>query len=1159
MRIDGNSNNLGAARGTAQGEEKMKKGFHVKGFLTLLSGLTLLAGMATVGWCQNITASLRGTVTDPSGAVVPGATVIIHNDATNVDVRTLTTNGSGAYDATLLPYGTYTVTVKMSGFKTSVTRGVILHVGDHRTLNVQLQTGAVTQSVTVTSTTTPVQITTPAQSTTITGTQIRELELNNRNFEQLVTLQPGVTSGLPDIVNFGISNTDSISINGNRGSANNWTVDGADVNDSGSNLTLLNVPSVDAIQEFTVERGTYDAQYGRSGSGQVLVVTRSGTSQFHGDAYEFVRNDALDANEFFANSAGRPKPPFRYNDFGFTFGGPFYIPNHYNTNKSKTFFFWSEEWRRTSQPATDIFLLPPPAELNGAFTGTQLNRASAPPGCITNNAAADSAQINPSCFSHNASVYIQNVYSKFSPNAANNRYITTVNALNNYRQDLVRIDQNVTSRVQLFARYMQDFVPTTEPGGLFAGAGLPGISSTATNAPGKNLVAHVTMDLTPSIVNEAAFNYSWGAINSRITGIIDSPSFLGALNTSGFPFSDPYHRVPGVSISGVTGVGIPVSPYFERNIDKEVYDNLSIAHGGHSIRTGFSVQLMRKSENAVNPTNGSFSFRNQNGNPAFANFLLGDASQFSQASRDIIPDLHFVNLGAYVQDDWRVKPNFTLDLGVRYSYLPSPHDNNHVLNNFDPALFNPGAAPAITPGPLGGNFVAGQGVTPANYANGIIFPTNSCSAARTIAPVACSPYGNDVNPNENLNFGPRFGFAWDPFKTGKTSIRGGYGIFYDRTLNGIWEQNAFSDPPLLQSVLVFNTSFDSPTSGTRSVPLGPRNLHETGTPAFKVPYIQDWSFSVEREILPNTLLQVAYVGSKGTELLGELDFNQVPLSARVANPLDPVNALRPYVGYNSITNIAPMFNSNYNSLQVSLNRRMSQGLTIGIAYTWSKALTNNNTDRSSASYDTYNAANDYGLASYSSPQIFVANYVYDLPFFRGQHGFVGKTLGGWEVSGITSFESGTPVTIFQFNDPFRAIDYCPTEVPCIPGVYPGGIGIDPSAVTPRPDRLAGVPLKGPGTVAEWFNTAAFADAIGHFGTSGRGVFTGPGLNNWDLALIKNFKISERFSAQIRGEFFNAFNHVSFDAVDDFTDDPTFGQLTGDHLPRNIQLGAKLYW
>lgn len=1119
----------------------------------LLSLPALLLGLCVSAWCQNVTASLRGTVTDPSGAVVPGATVVIHNNATNTDVRTLSTDNTGSYDAPTLPYGTYTITVKKSGFKNYVARNEILHVGDHRTLDAQLQTGAVTQSVTVTSTTTPVQISSAAQSHTITGTQIRELMLNNRNFEQLVTLQPGVTSGLPDIVNFGISNTDSISVNGSRGSANNWTVDGADVNDSGSNLTLLNVPSVDAIQEFTLERSTYDAQYGRSGAGQVLVVTKSGTSQFHGDAYEFVRNNAFDANEFFANSSGSPKPPFRYNDFGFTFGGPFYIPGHYNTNKSKTFFFWSEEWRRTSQPSTSILTLPPPAELNGTFTATQLNPASAPFGCITNNVAANSAQINPACFSHNAQAYIKNVYSKFTPNGPENEYITPLNALNNYRQDLVRVDQKFGNRVQAFGRYMQDFVPTTEPGGLFAGSGLPGISSTATNAPGKNLVAHVTMELASSVVNEAAFNYSWGAINSRITGLIDNPSFLGALDTSGFPYKDPYHRVPGITISGLTGVGIPVSPYFERNIDKEVYDNLSIAHGAHSIRTGFSVQWMGKTENAVNPTNGSFQFRNAGGNPAFANFLLGDASQFSQDSRDIVPDLRFHNVGLYVQDDWKVKPNFTLNLGLRYSYLPSPHDENLVLNNFDPAVYKTPTVPLIDP--VTGNFLATSGFTAANYINGIIFAQNACAGAKAIAPVTCSPYGNDVNPNYSANFGPRIGFAWDPFKTGKTSIRGGYGIYYDRSLNGIWEQNAFTDPPLVQSALLFNTSFDGPTSGTLSAPVSPIALHATGTPAFKTPYIQDWSFSVEREIAPNTMFQAAYVGSKGTELLGEWDQNQASVGARMANPAADVNTIRPYQGFAPLTNIAPMFNSNYSSLQVGLNRRVSNGLTLGVAYTWSKALADNSSDRSSAPLDSYNFENDYGPASYSAPQIFIVNYVYDLPFFKGQHGLIGKTLGGWEVSGITSFEAGTPVTVFQFNDPFNAADYASAT----PGVFPGGIGIDPSVVTPRPDRMAGAPMAGPGTVAEWFDTGSFKDAIGHFGTSGRGVFTGPGLNNWDIALMKNFKISERVTAQIRGEFFNAFNHVSFNSVDNFTDDTTFGRLNGDHLPRNIQLGAKLYF
>lgn len=1122
---------------------------------TILTAALMVLFVATTGIAQNITASLTGTVTDPSGAVVPGAGVTIVENATHA-TRTVTTDNSGSYNATLLPYGTYTVTIKKSGFKNFVANDVILHAGDHRTLNAELVTGAITQNVTVRATSTPVQLNSPAQSHTITGTQIRQLMLNNRNFEQLVTLQPGVTSGLPDIVNFGISNTDSISVNGNRGSANNWTVDGSDINDSGSNLTLLNVPSVDAIQEFTVERGNYDAQYGRSGGAQIIVVTKSGTSQFHGDAYEFVRNDAFNAQEFFANSTGTPKAPLRYNDFGFTFGGPFYIPGHYNTNKSKTFFFWSEEWRRTSQPTTNIFLLPPPAELQGQFTGVQLNPASAPAGCITNDAAANTAQINPNCFSHNAQAYISNVYSKFQPNGPSDQFITPVNAGNDYRQDLVRIDQHFGSRVQAFGRYMQDFVPTTEPGGLFAGGGLPGISDTATNSPGKNLVAHVTMELAPSVANEAAFNYSWGAINSRITGDIVNPSFLGDIDESGFPFTDPYHRVPGLTISGLTGVGIPVSPYHERNIDKEVYDNLSIVHGNHSIRTGFDIQIMRKTENAVNGTNGSFVFRSGGGNPAFANFLLGDASQFSQASRDMIPDLRFFNLGAYVQDDWKVKPNFTLDLGVRYSYLPSPHGVNLVLNNFDPVLFQQAAAPQLTTGPNGGNFLTGT--AQANYMNGIIFAQNACAGAKAIAPaVSCSPWGNDVNPNYDTNFGPRFGFAWDPFKTGKTSIRGGYGIFFDRSLDGIWEQNAFTDPPLVRTVNIFNTSFDAPSSVAASASTQVAALHATGTPAFKPTYIQDWSLSVERQILSNTMLQVAYVASKGTALLGEFDFNQPTLAARIADPVDNVNLVMPYVGYNFITNIAPMFNSNYNSLQVSLNRRISQGLNVGVAYTWSKSLADNSSDRSTAPLDSYDFANDYGPSNYSAPQIFIANYVYDLPFFRGQHGFAGKALGGWEVSGITTFEMGTPITLGQFGDPFNSSDWCPSVTPCMAGVYPGGLNIDPGPIVPRPDYVSGQPLKGAGTVAEWFNPSAFTDAIGHFGTSGVGVFTGPGLNNWDIALMKNFLLTERFHLQIRGEFFNAFNHVSFDSVDNTLGDTTFGALNGDHLPRNIQFGAKL--
>ena len=1125
---------------------------------------------------QNITASLTGEVTDPSGAVVSGASLTLHNNDTNTDVITVKTDANGSYTASQLPLGNYTVTVVGQGFKKFVAGGVTLHVGEQRTLNIKLEVGGVTEEVTVTASTVPIQTASAAQNTTITGKQIRELQLNNRNFEQLVALQPGVSNGLPDQIGFGISNTDSISVNGMRNSANNWTVDGSDINDTGSNQTLLNVPSVDALSEFTLERSTYDAQYGRSGGGQVNVVTKAGTSQFHGDAYEFFRNNVLDANEWFNKRAGGKRPPFRYNDFGYTAGGPVFIPGHYNTDKSKTFFFFSQEFRRTRTPSTAILALPNPQELTGDFTGitgVTLNAASAPSGCISGNV------IDPSCFSANANAYIANVYSKFTPNsnliptALTQDLTVPESAANDYRQEIVRVDQRITNKVQAFARYMQDKVPTQEPGGLFAGSGLPGISSTSTNAPGRNFVAHVTMQLSPMVINELAFNDSWGAINSKITGLITNPAFVSALNfgSAGLPFTDPYNRVPGVTISNVTGIGIPVSPYFERNINKTVYDNISISHGSHTIRTGLSVSLMRKTENAVNGTNGSFSFGNDYGNPAFANFLLGNADGFSQASRDIIPDLHFPDVGAYVQDDWKLTRKFTLNLGLRYEYLGPPKDNNQVLDNFDPLAYNPNAAPVLT---SSGNFAplcstspapCNPAATPQNYANGVIIAQNACNPnLYYLPPVApygptCSPYGLTVNPSYNT-FAPRLGFAWDVFGDGKTALRGGFGRYYDRTLDGIEEQNSFANPPFLGSVNVSALTatapngpgqdlFDSPTSGTVVPPTAPRSLHATGTPQFQIPYDDQWSLSVQREVLTNTRVEVAYVGNRAHHLLGSLNLNQVPVNVREASgnaTLGP-NAIRPYLGYANITEIAPLFHSNYNSLQVSANRRVTEGLNFGVAYTWSKTLTNNYTDRSSAIYDTYNPDGDYGPAGFSLGQVLVINYVYDLPFYRAQQGLVGRVLGGWEISGISSFQTGFPTTIFQSGDPFSSVSF-----PGLPNTYPGGLGL---GSTPRPDRIAS--CSGPKTFNEYINTAAFTDAIGHFGSSGRGVCTGPGLNNWDIAAMKNIKVNERFNMQFRSEFFNAFNHESFNSFSSSKDAPSFGRLNGGHDPRIIQFGLKL--
>lgn len=1102
---------------------------------------------------QELAGTITGIVTDPSGAVIPNAKVVIAQNGVNGASRAVETNSSGSYTATNLAPGNYTITVTAPGFETYAAKSVTLFVAQSRSVNAKLQTGEVSQTVTVQQNAVAVDTTTSALAGTISGTQVRELQLNNRNFEQLLTLQPGVTSGLPDEVGFGLSNTDEISVNGTRGTANNWTVDGADINDSGSNDTLLNVPSVDAIQEFTLERSTYDAGYGRSGGGQVLVATKSGTSQFHGDAYEFNRNNIFNANSYFNKQANpvQPRAIERYNDYGFTIGGPLYIPKVYNTAKNKTFFFWSEEWRKVSAPETANFVPPTQAELNGTFTGPIAN---APAGCVTYNAVSNTSTINPACYSQNAKVYLANLYDKFPANSSNGDYISSYSQLNNTREDLVRIDENINDKLHFFARAMQDETPENFPQGLFAGTNFPGVAASTVNAPGQNVVGNLTWTISPRMVNEAEFAYTQGTISSSFTpgSIADSPTVASAL-TGNTVYKDPYGRIPAISFvaGAIQGFNYGSTPYFERNLDRTFFDNYSIVLGKHTVRLGATVSQMLKTENASSGYAG-FEFSN------FQSFLLGNVLTYTQSSRDTVPDLHYVNAEGYVQDDWQVSSKLTLNLGLRYSYFPSPADVLDTLNNFDPALYDPTKAPAIDP--VSGNFTTASGQVPATYTNGIIFPTGSaCTQAQAIAPgVTCSPYGSHVNPDSNKNFAPRLGFAWNPYGNNKTAVHGGYGIFYDRMLNGIWEQNAFADPPLVQTATLTNTSFDNPLQGTSAVSLGPNHIVSTGSPSMKNPSYMDYNLSVQQEVLPNTVMEIAYVGGLGRHLLGEREINQPTLGERQADPTAYVTAVVPYRGYSWFAAELPEYISAYNSLQVSAHHRTEHGLTFGIAYTWAKDMTNQSNDRSTETYDTYDVNLDYAPSSLNQTNTFVANYVYDLPFFKGQHGIVGHTLGGWEVSGITQAQSGQPITVRQSSDNFDCITPTGATSGCIAGTYPGGLNMDVSAIAPRPDQIA--PARLIKKESEWFTTGSFADAIGHFGNSGLDNLPGPGLFNWDIAAIKNIALGERASFQFRGEFFNAFNHTSFDTVGVNVDVTSqFGQALSAHDPREIQLGGKLYF
>lgn len=1084
---------------------------------------------------QELAATLSGTITDSSGAMVPHAAITITLNGVNGTARLVESDGAGNFVATNLTAGTYSVMVVATGFETYKGKNIVLNVAEKHTINVQLKAGSVSATVEVEDNPVSVDTESSAQAGTISGVQVRELELSSRSFEQLVTLQPGVVNNLGDDVSAGAT---ALAINGARTTANNWTVDGADINDSGSNGTITNEPSIDAIQEFTLQRGSYDAGYGRSGGGQILVATKNGTSAFHGDAYEFVRNTALDANAYFnkTQTPFTPRNVYHYNDYGFTIGGPIFIPKVYNTDRKKTFFFWSEEWKKNTQPGSQSMPVASAAQLNGQIAGHFTPAGPNGSGCTTYDAATNTTTINSSCYSANSKVYLTNVFDKFPANSGGN-YTFSYSAKNDLHEDIVRVDHYFNEKVHFFARGMNDDMPVNQPMGLWAGPNYPGLVNTLVDSPGKNIVGNLTWAISPKLVNEVEFVYAQGTYNSTIAGgqFATSTAVNSAL-TNNWAYKDPYGRVPAVSITGVQGFSPGSAPWKERNLDRTYFDNLAITLGKHTVRTGFQFQQMIKTENAVSG-GPNFSFN------SWGDFLLGNVLTYSQGSRDIIPDLHYINSEAYVQDDWKLNRKLTINLGIRWSAFPSPSDVRNTLNNFDPTVYSATKAPVINPAT--GNFNPTQtSLIPATYANGIIFPKGAaCTTAQAIAPqVTCSQYGSGVNPNKNTNFGPRIGFAYNPDGRGVMSIRGGFGIFYDRLLNGIWEQNAFQDPPLLQTTTINKTSFDSP-SGANAVSYGPNALTVTGTPTFRAPNYANFNLSVQRQLLPTTTLEVAYVGNVARHLLGEFDLNQPTVAARFANPTADVNAIRPYLGYGYMHDRAPLFTNNYNALQVSINHRSSRGLTLGAAYTWSKDLTTNSNDRGTSATNSHDFKLDYGPSSTNTPQILEVNYIYELPFFKAQRGFEGHILGGWEISGVTSFVSGSSFTATQQGDPFASVG-------------PNGLGMKQNGdIAMRPNQTG--PIHKTKTRSQWFSTSAFTAASGSFGTEHVGSLLGPGVQKWDIATMKNVNLGEHLRFQLRGEYFNAFNHTNFSAVDSSLEDSNFGQVTTAHEPRIIQIGAKL--
>lgn len=1147
----------------------------------------LIVAMASA-WAQETTGSISGTVTDSTGAVITNAQVVVKDTDKNINVRTVRTGSGGEFSLAQLPVGHYALTVEAKGFRKFVLNGIALHVNDRQTFFPKLEVGTESQQVTVEAAAQQVNMEDAVAVGVVNGTQVKELAMNNRVWTQLVTLVPGVSDsnstdqyfvGATNPMSPTATNITGFQVNGGRREENNFVVDGMDNVDRGSNLTLLSFPSVDSISEFRIVRGVYDADLGRGAGAQVNVITRSGTSSLHGGLYEFFRNDYLNANNYFNNKNKVVRPLLRYNDFGGTIGGPVYIPGIY-PQRNKTFFFFSEEARRVVTYTNTSAVVPTPDMLQGTFSHpvcTSWTYVNGSPGSCATTGTQISA-IDPV-----AAAYIKDIYSKFPAPQNGFNLLSTLDNISNFREENLKIDQVFGSKLTVSGKILRDTIPTTEAGGIFTGYPVNGIATTSTDSPGHQYSIHATATLSPSLIVDASYGFSYGAILSHVIGaenFSSSPDVQSAL--TGFPFTNMLGRVPTLSISTGTGVST-FGPYNDYDRNQTVGGNVTKVIGAHTLKFGAIFYHTNKHENQLSGSNnGSFTFLGTNapsGTPTFdqawANFLIGNASSFAQADQDLTANIFDNQFEYYGQDTWRIKKNLSVTYGLRHSFFRQPTDasgpgGSSRLSSFDPAFWKAANAPCIISTgdidvTLSHGIPTGSACNP-NYSplNGIIYVNppdyHGFTGAR-------SPYGSKIGKEYNRAIAPRIGIAWDPWGDGRTSIRAGYGMFYDAGLFlGNAELNLALNPGFVTNNNFSNVTFSNPQGATATT------VTHTAAPTinlrvpinYQSPYTQQWSVDMQHQMAGNWFFDIGYFGNNGVHLPGFVDTNaptpgawqscaepnsctsgpNIIQFAKADNSIcsnlpcitskntNKLNVLRPYLGYAGLNDFEDIFTSNYHSLQAQVQKKFSGNSMINLAYTWSHGLTTDQADRSTGAVipQTYTAirSNNYGPTIADRRHVFTGNFVYDLPWLREQHGVLGHVLGGWEVSGVQTFQTGLPVTVFVSG----------ANVVDTAGV--GCLGSTPCSL--RPDQVGDPNLGAPNSLGQWFNASAY----GCYGTAGNnllhcqpytgqttgigtarpGSARGPGFWRTDLGLFKNIRFSERFTGQLRLETFNTFNHTN---------------------------------
>ena len=1141
-------------------------------------------------------ANLVGTIADPSGAVLGGVEITVAN-ADRGFTRTVQSDEGGSFSVMRVPVGTYTITAEKQGFQKLVNTGIVLDPGQTLRVPLQLSVGSVSEKIVVSAEPVHVETETGAISHVVNSTQVAELNLESRNFATLATLVPGAApagTGF-DPTSVGVLANATISFNGVPGNFNNWEVDSTNNVDQGSGSnSLMTFPSIDSINEFRISTSNYSAEYGKSGGANIEVVTKSGTNKFHGDLFEFVRNDVFDANDWFLNQAGQPREPLKRNDWGFTLGGPVVIPGHYNTERNKTFFFVSEEWRSHREGTVINQVVPSLRERQGDFSECDQASPNFNPAVSANGLCV--VPINPSTSAPyaNDTVPVDPTAAALLnaliplPNAGATVYRKAPSLPTDFREDMFKVDHNFNDKLRAFIRftqdsYKQDFIPT-----LWSSASYGTVLSKWTS-PAISSVLHITQTIRPTLLNEVIVSYS-ADVNTvhNFTGF-DSPANSinkpqGFAMQTIFPGNQSQLKLPGIQFNAGVPFFTAESTGFEFDfVDPQaaIKDNLIWSHGKHTLKTGFFLldNHINTTTNIGLNTQGFLGFGGgqvSTGN-GLADMFTGIIAQYQEYGRVANGQLvggpgqgrwRQWDFEPYVQDDWRFTQRLTLNFGVRYFWLTPFFDAKKPTNDsiFVPSQYNAGQQAQLD---INGNLIPGTGATPLTYGNGLL----QCGTGSV--PRGCSTSSRGT-------ISPRVGFSWDPFGKGRTAVRGGYALNWDSS-NPLHAGAGFNgNPPTTANLNAFNVS------GYQSIgpgPLGPVGFSDI--PAVrKWPEVEQYSLGIQQELPASTILSVSYVGTLGRHLQQDLDINQVPVGATTQNvpafvgqnqpgcdnagncnvqtaliSLVPAEFFAPYRGYTGVVMRAPTGNSNYNSLQADLRHRMTHGLTFEAAYTWSHTLDN----------IVINGVNDsnlrrwYGTSSLNQAQVLTINWVYELPFFQhSPYRAARYLLSGWQVGGISNFAMGPPIDFFcPLNGAATGIGGSVVCDPLGKLEVKKGSQIDPNL---------GLPTR------TWFDPNVVGQVTpgqllannqpGMFGSLRRNPLRGPGRNNWDIAVMRNFKFdSEKVNLQFRLETFNTFNHPQWNGVNTYCADQNpdggscagngFGEVTSAYPSRIIQLGLKL--